>query len=486
MTDHLEIERKYEAEPDLVLPDLGDLPDTASVREPETQLLLAHYFDTDDLRLASRGITLRRREGGSDAGWHLKLPTRADGERQELHAPLGKSTRTVPARLATLVAGHTRGRKLRPVATLRTRRRVIELHGAEADVLAEVADDEVTGQIVGDTETPTWREIEVELGSGSPRLLHTAGRRLQSAGARPAAHGSKVGRLLGDRVPVLPKPTYKTAGDAVTSYLAAELETVLYYDPRVRLGEHDSVHQMRVAVRRIRSILRTCKALYGETDQLGAELKWLAGELGEVRDLEVLYERFSDRLATVGEHTAPWLVDLAARHQAAVTRLNKSLRLQRYFDLIDELVSFVAEPPLTEAANRKATKALPRIVKKSWHKVDRKWRAVETADDPATARHSVRKAAKRARYTADATVPVLGRSAKRLSRQCKRLQTTLGDYQDSLVAQQTLASMNTGGEEAFNLGVLSGLERCAAAEALRKTSKAWKKASKPKYIRALQ
>jgi CHAD domain-containing protein/uncharacterized protein YjbK len=486
VTDHLEIEHKYQAGPDLVLPDLADLPGCAAVSEPEIYELVAQYFDTDDFRLASRGITLRRREGGTDAGWHLKLPTDSAAERQELHAPLGKSTRTVPARLATLVAGHTRGRRLRPVATLRTRRTVLQVLGAEAAVLAEVADDEVTGQVTGAEAAPSWREIEVELGSGPSGLLDGVGRRLREAGAEPAGYGSKVGRLLGDRVPVRAALKYRTAGDAVTSYLVTQLDAVLYYDPRVRLGEYDSVHQMRVAVRRIRSILRTCSSLFEETEPLGTELKWLADELGTVRDLEVLHERFSDRLTEIGEDTAPWLVGLGAQHRAAVVELNKVLRLPRYFEVIDALVSFVADPPLTEAAARKAQKALPKIVRKTWHRLDRKYREVETADDPGTARHAARKAAKRARYTADATVPVLGRPAKKLAKQCKRIQTTLGDYQDSLVAQETLAELNTGGEEAFTLGVLSGLERCSAAQALHETTKAWKKASKPKYIRALQ
>ena len=80
------------------------------------------YFDTADLRLARAGITLRRRKGGSDAGWHLKLPVAADS-RDELRVPLGRARRTPPAELTALTRVYTRGATLLPVVRLRTRRR---------------------------------------------------------------------------------------------------------------------------------------------------------------------------------------------------------------------------------------------------------------------------------------------------------------------------------------------------------------------------
>ena len=69
-----ETEAKYEADPDTVLPPLGDLPQVARTAGPPRQVLDAVYYDTTDLRLLRAGITLRRRTGGEDAGWHLKLP----------------------------------------------------------------------------------------------------------------------------------------------------------------------------------------------------------------------------------------------------------------------------------------------------------------------------------------------------------------------------------------------------------------------------
>src|ERR1700722_3686197 len=78
-TEVRETEQKYEVEGDVALPSLADLPRVADVSEPEPETLTAEYYDTDDLRLLRAGITLRRREGGSDEGWHLKLPDAAAG-----------------------------------------------------------------------------------------------------------------------------------------------------------------------------------------------------------------------------------------------------------------------------------------------------------------------------------------------------------------------------------------------------------------------
>jgi len=195
---HLETEQKYEADPGFTLPDLGA---AAAVAGTQRYLLHATYFDTDDLALNSRGVTLRRRTGGADAGWHLKLPVRT-GTRQEVHAPLDEGTDEVPAELAAQVAQITAGRRLRPIATLDTERTMVTLAGPAGAVLAEVADDRVTAtRLDRPGRQPTrWREIEVEAGSQDPAALSAAeqaGMLLRRAGARPSSEGSKLARLLG-------------------------------------------------------------------------------------------------------------------------------------------------------------------------------------------------------------------------------------------------------------------------------------------------
>jgi inorganic triphosphatase YgiF len=103
---HTEIERKFDVDGSFALPDLTCLPRVAAADEPVEHRLEAAYYDTADLRLARARITLRRRTGGSDAGWHLKLPV-ADGIRDEIRAPLSD---TVPGTLAALVRSRVRAR----------------------------------------------------------------------------------------------------------------------------------------------------------------------------------------------------------------------------------------------------------------------------------------------------------------------------------------------------------------------------------------
>jgi inorganic triphosphatase YgiF len=193
----IETERKYEAAAGFTLPDLTGLAAAGAARTDE---LRAVYYDTAQLALAAAGITLRRRTGGPDAGWHLKLPAGTD-RRREVHAPLGDGTEPVPAPLAGRVADWTGGQPFRPVARLDTIRRVLPLAGQDGQVLAEIADDLVTGWLPGPggqgwREESAWREIEVELKSGPASLLEAVGDRLRQAGAVPSAAASKLGRLL--------------------------------------------------------------------------------------------------------------------------------------------------------------------------------------------------------------------------------------------------------------------------------------------------
>jgi hypothetical protein len=215
--EFIETERKYDAAADFALPDLAGLDGVAAVTGPRTYRLRAVYFDTPGFSLATAKITLRRRTGGTDAGWHLKLPAGAES-RREVHAPLGRSTRQVPARLAGLVTRWTGGQPLQPIGRLATTRRLRWLAGQDGQVLAEVADDLVIGSLpdpAADSpaspgaaggqagsggppwrEASRWREVEVELGTGPRELLDSVGERLLRAGAAPSAAASKLSRLL--------------------------------------------------------------------------------------------------------------------------------------------------------------------------------------------------------------------------------------------------------------------------------------------------
>jgi CYTH domain len=205
MTEFLEIEQKFDVATGFDRPSFDGLPGV-SAAEPVLHHLSATYFDTADGRLAASKITLRRRTGGADEGWHLKLPAGA-GARREVHAPLGTAERAVPGELAARVAEVTGGQPLAPIAILETERTVVTLHSADGRVVAEIADDRVTARRLphdgdaaggGDAggQALRWREVEVEVPHPDPALQRAAADTLLAAGARPAGHGSKLARLL--------------------------------------------------------------------------------------------------------------------------------------------------------------------------------------------------------------------------------------------------------------------------------------------------
>jgi inorganic triphosphatase YgiF len=215
VADHLEIEQKFDVDEEFVRPDFGGLAGVAAA-EPVTYHLAATYFDTPRMRLAASKITLRRRTGGADAGWHLKLPAGQDA-RRELHEPLREQgddavpedtvpddtvpDDTVPQRLAAQVAAVTEGQPLTPIAQLDTERTVVTLTDGDGTVVAEIADDVVTARRLGGAGPGgpvRWREIEVEVPVAAPELQRAAADLLREAGARPGGFGSKLARVLSE------------------------------------------------------------------------------------------------------------------------------------------------------------------------------------------------------------------------------------------------------------------------------------------------
>ncbi|WP_269854014.1 CYTH and CHAD domain-containing protein [Streptomyces sp. RPT161] len=486
-----ETERTYEAGDGAAEPDLSGLPAVASVRLLNPAEFDAVYFDTPDLALAARRITLRRRTGGDDAGWHLKLPTAQADTRTEVHAPLGRGRRTVPPALLAEVLVYTRGRPLVPVVRLRNHRERCQLLDADGTPLAEIAHDHVTAEYPDERDPLSWTETEVELLGGKPKLLDAVEERLTAAGYRRSAHPSKLLHALGDRVPPdppAPPDTISTAGDAALTYLHEQVRAIAAYDPAVRRDEPDAVHQMRVATRRLRSAFKT----YGReldravTDPIGDELKWLAEVLGLERDREVLAERLAERGAELDpDLRTEQLCDRirgprADARSSARRQLLRQLCEERYFDLLDRLDALLAAPPLRDPAQRPAEEAVRRAVRRDHRRLARRV-AESLALPPGTGRdlalHDARKAAKRARYAAESARPVLGKPAERHRARLAALQKLLGEHQDSVMCRAAIRRLadtaRRADEDTFPYGALHQMERERAGAVEAALPKAW-------------
>ncbi|QDQ11539.1 CYTH and CHAD domain-containing protein [Streptomyces spectabilis] len=508
---HREIERKYDAGADGGLPDLSGVAGVADVIDKGVADLDAVYYDTADQRLAEAAITLRRRTGGSDAGWHLKLPVSlADGVRDEIHAPLSDD---VPRPLAGLVRSRVRDTPLVPVVRLRSARAVRHLVDGSGTLLAEVSVDGVRAErLHGGPGTTAWTEIEVELGeTADPELLDKVEKKLRKAGVRRSTSGSKLARALaetGDAAPAgrdgRARPqapgTDDPAGAHVLAYLREQRDALLAMDPAVRQDLPDSVHQMRVATRRLRSAFKTYRKILDRevTDPLGEELKWLAGELGVDRDREVLTERLTTALADVprtlrlGPVRARLRIWSIAGRAGSRRKTVAVLDSPRYLALLDAVDALLADPPLRKAAAAPAGNALPKAVLKDFDRlaarVDHAL-ALAPGEERDTAMHEARKAAKRARYAGEAAKPALGRPAKRFAKRMKAVQSILGEHQDSVVAREALRNLavqaHAAGESAYTWGLLYGREEAAAAARERELPEVWARAAAPKVRAAL-
>ncbi|KRE59011.1 CYTH and CHAD domain-containing protein [Phycicoccus sp. Soil748] len=488
-----EVERKYDVGPDLALPVLTVVDEVASMGQQEVLDLQAVYYDTAGLDLHRHGISLRRRTGGVDDGWHLKLPREGD-RRTEVHLPLGRAVRTVPAKLLEPVRAIVRDRPLLAVATLTTHRLQQTALDDEGHVLATVCDDRVEGQSTLDPDRRLyWREVELELGDGQPDgLLARLEAPLLEGGASRSQSTSKVRRVLGEPGDLdgdkdcdgdgvrgrrqARRPRRGRKAKAATVFLTQAEHHVrdLYrHDRGVREGERGSVHQLRIAARRLRSTLDTFGPLMvpGSTDLLRAELRWVGQALAAARDAEVLRQGM-DRL--VADQPAELVLgpvssridrDLAKARAAGVEAAGEAMSSERYYRLLDLLDDAVRSPRWSGSAGRRAGEVLPRLLAKDARAVRRAARRAREVHGPDRdlALHTVRKKAKRLRYAAESAQVVLGPGTAKLAKHAKQVQSALGDHHDSVVARAALRQWgieaHLDGENAFTFGLLHGLEQ---------------------------
>lgn len=495
---NIEIERTYDLSGDWPepFPDLGEFPGVSIRPVPEVRHHTATYYDTPDLRLAARGITLRHRTGGDDAGWHLKTPADARDGRTESRMPAGES---VPDAFLERLHAYLRGATPVPIVSISTERTARRLADESGTDLAELVVDDVTGHELGSAPaTVAWRELEVELLAGDRKLLKRIDARLRERGVERSGTESKLARVLGDRLAAVrrepPPDTADDAGTVVRAYLYRQVERLLATDPLVRADRPDAVHRMRVTARRLRGALRTFAPIVGRDRARGVagELKWLAYVLAPVRDLEVLEDRLRDHV----RRTPPELVlgPVAARltrrfgpeRADAHRRLLAELESPRYFALLDALDALTASAPPTGEARRPARRTLRPLIRREHRRVARRMaRAGDAApDNRDAAHHAARKAARRARYAAEVAVPVYGRDARKYAKRMHDVQDVLGDRQDSVVTRERLRELavqaDAARENAFTYGLFHRSEASRAADADAGLPRAWRRATKKK------
>jgi triphosphatase len=484
--DHEEIEWQLEAV-DLALVDnwLKEHPSGAGVTivpEPARELRDV-YYDTEDWRLYRAGYALRVRRDNESAEATMKALMPSEGgirRRREISEPLKgvQTPKGIPGPVGERVRRVAGSADLRPLFEVSTRRRTfalcsetpssgeivedtsgnIRLQNSEQDaiVLAEVALDESEIFANGGDSTHLSR-VEVEVGSDA--AIHDGVRDFvevlkEALKLRPTRISKfRTGLSVAGLSPEVALDLGPTEIDATLScggvafaILRRHFGQMLAHEPGVRLGEDpEELHDMRVATRRLRAALK----LYSDflpkrAERYERDLRWVAGALGEVRDLDVHLEGLSEEASRNGEILEELVSLLRERRNEARRGMLEALDSNRYERLIASFSATLRRgrsptptSPILEVA--------PNLIRDRYKKV-RKSANRLSEDSPPEHYHDLRKKGKRLRYALEPLQEIYGKQAKKMVKLLKKTQDDLGDHQDFIVASGLMEELGVAGD----------------------------------------
>lgn len=274
-----------------------------------------------------------------------------------------------------------------------------------------------------------------------------------------------------------------TVSEVVHRTVVQSYERLTAHEADVRAGDDpESIHQARVATRRLRSDLGTFVKYLDPhwADDLRADLRWLGSEFGVVRDIEVQRDRLREHTARLPPPEA-----LAARRvirrldadrAAAKADLLAMLRESRYPQVREKLAAAAVRPLSTPRAHTASSAALKKVVRGRWKRVRKMVRAA--GDNPSDETlHAIRRHAKQCRYAAEACEPVFGKRARRLHHAMATVQDVLGEHHDAVVAVAwlTKTAHECSPAEAYAIGMLAQIEQEAAAAARAAFPEVWRR-----------
>ena len=441
----LERELKLSVEPDFCLPRLSGTP-------LPRRLLTSVYYDTVSHDLAHARITLRRRIERGQAVWQLKIPLGND--RQEIEVRDRQAD--PPASLRDLLILHLDHRALVPVATLRVWRTGVRVRRGGRPAAVVVIDS--VAVVKNNRVIQRFREAEIEqLGADQGQLDHLE-RLLRRAGAQDHDGRPKLFRALSLPAPAPDRPPDRDRPvvDHVKWALAQHVRWLLAHDPGTRLGtEIESLHQMRVATRRLRAMLRAAEPMLEPewTRSLENELSWLGAFLGQARDLDVQIAYFEEETTRLDARDRKPLAQFLAHLRTQRARVQElvlsELTSARYFDLVRRLQQAAGDPFVVETAV-----TLRALAGREFKKLRKAIRSLSSSPKQA-AIHTLRIKTKRARYAAELAMWAVGKPATRFIERAMTVQNLLGNYQDSFTAESYIRAFlrqSTGVRAGFTAG----------------------------------
>jgi CHAD domain-containing protein len=491
MAASLERELKLEVPEDFSLIRLAERLGPFRLSEPELQRLHTTYYDTVDLRLARWGASLRYRHG---EGWTLKLPQPAsDGAAYRTEYTFAGDPNRIPAGALDLAAALLRGQVPQALAELRTIRTQRDVRTGDGAPLASVVEDDVR-VLRSDEVVKRFRQLEVELRTAaSDAVLSRLEQQLRKCGAGKVNPVAKAAIALYGSTPKPELPETRLHRNAtifalVQATLSASVVRLVRLDPVLR-GEPDvdAIHDARVAVRKLRSHLRTFRPITDAAwnTELGDDLRWLGDVLGAARDADVLLaglgELNEDLPMNDRRHAEDALAPFRLRREAAYQELGRVLREPRYAQLIETVIA-AASAPRVQRPQRSAASLVPPLMQRVWKKL-RKY--VRRSGTQPTDRdlHRIRIQAKHLRHAAEALIPISRNGARRFARRAEALQSLLGKQHDAVTAGMAVHEHLADGGQAFIGGEFAAIERAAALSLRDQFPLYWQRLARPKRVR---
>lgn len=442
----LEVERKYSVPPGATVPNLSAL---GPVSPERLDILVADYYDTPELTLLQARITLRRRTGGEDAGWHLKTPASGD-QRNEIRMPL-KRGRRIPTALRQEIATIVGERPLLPVVRIRTERTTTDLYRDDGGARAEIVSDAVDATVLRDDVSTheAWSEVEVELANNEPEATFADIEAiLRSAGIVRSKSASKLAHILRE-VPPRKRPDENApAIEVAIAALAEHFGRFQSLEGAVAIDAPDAVHQARVALRRMRSILQVYRKVFdrGDAARLRDELRWAGEKLGGPRDAEVIREELLELLdsLTPDQLVGPVRVriesELTQRHDREFGKLLLAMASPRWDAVFAQATEFIAEAPASSRGRRPGFVTLERLAAESVKRTAKRNKTAKRHSDDLEGWHAVRKSVKGARYSHEVLADLGDKGAERQRVTWKKVAGHFGEVQDSVILEEQLAA----------------------------------------------
>jgi len=436
-----------------------------SVKDCGTKIHVDRYFDTEDWSILAAAWACRVRRRNGEAKLTLKSLHGPDGSvfvREEISQPVPDEDAELSFSLPlgqvrdelTGIVGNMPVAELFRVTSERTVYEIartgpepvqIEIDLDRSRIEAEKRTVKATGIL-------DFTELELELVSGDTADLDTIATLLRDEAGLMAAKYSKFERGLQaagleiDSILEQPQATTLVADDPVLTllyqYLAEQTQIIRRQHPRALEGiDPEGVHKMRVASRRLRTILKAFRDVLGDAvvAHFNAELRWLAQNLGRARDADVTERGARESQAGDTDHYVHFL-----RQQTitAYEHLVDVLESERCAMLEDDLAQFIAAGPpgdMQEQFGKLSIAAsADQLIHAALNKLLAHGDAIE-ADSPARQLHKLRIETKRFRYLLDFFSTVQADKWRDTTEAVKRIQDVLGEHQDAVTAQAHLA-----------------------------------------------